>query len=193
MVATELSLPLNIIRLSSIISSYVGETAANLQRAFSAANQMEMVLLLDEIDALAKDREDRNEVGELKRVVNSLLQMMDEANLGKSLIIMASNHQYLLDPAIWRRFDDVVSFPIPTPSEREAYLKSLTNGLVLVGSLKDLAKDLTGFSFADIERIVNEGAKDKVLQKLKAVSVELIRSHAKTLESKRKAAIGKRA
>lgn len=188
MVATELELPLNVVRLSNIISSYVGETASNLQRVFSLAASTPMVLLLDEADALAKDREDKNDVGELKRVVNSLLQMMDDASRGASLIIMASNHQYLLDPAIWRRFDDVIQFPMPTAVDRERFLKYLTNGLSISGSLPELSRELTDFSFADLDRIVNESAKDKILHHMKEVSTSLIKTNAGALKTKRKAA-----
>lgn len=163
--ATELGLPFGIVRLSSLITSYVGETAANLQRIFSQANSSSMVLLFDEADAIAKNREDRNDVGELKRVVNSLLQNLDELVPAQSIVILASNHQHLFDSAVWRRFDDVIEFPLPNYTERLAQLTRLTSGVSIKGSLAQAAKDLRDFSFADIERSVTEVLKTMVLNR----------------------------
>jgi hypothetical protein len=96
----------------------LGETAARVQAAFDAAAQTPMVLFFDEADAIAKGRDDSNDVGELKRVVNSLLQAMDGFDDTRSLVVAASNHQYLLDDAAWRRFDAIIHFPLPGPDER---------------------------------------------------------------------------
>lgn len=162
--ANELGLPCGIVRLSAVITSYVGETAANLQKIFRQANAEPMVLLLDEADAVAKKRESRNDVDELKRVVNSLLQNMDEIEAGKSIVVFASNHQHLFDSAIWRRFDEVVEFPLPSPPERLALLKRLTSGLRFSGKLETVAKATDGASFADIARVCSEAAKTVVLR-----------------------------
>ena len=162
--AHELGLPLGTVRLNAIISSYLGDTAAHIQKVFDLASTTPMVLLLDEIDSIAKQRDDPNDVGELKRVVNSLLQAMDRFVPGDSLVVAASNHQYLLDPAVWRRFDDIVNFPMPSKAERDAYLKHLLNGVELQGSQANISKSLTNLSFADIKKVITEAVKTALLR-----------------------------
>lgn len=162
--AHELGLPVGVVRLNALVSSFLGDTASHLQRVFDFAGSTPMVLLLDEVDAIGKDRDDRNDVGELKRVVNSLLQALDTFNPGASIVIAASNHQYLLDEALWRRFDDVVSFPLPGGTERELYLSRLLNGVEFSGSLPGLARKMNTFSFADIKRVVVEAVKTMILE-----------------------------
>jgi len=163
-VAHELGLPIGIIRLNAVISSFLGDTASHIQRVFDLAAQSPMVLLLDEVDAIAKERDDPNDVGELKRVVNSLLQAMDAFPSNDSIIIAASNHQYLLDPAVWRRFDDIVHFAIPERAKREQYLQMLLNGVDFQGSVVHLSRTLQGLSFADIQHVTVEGIKTRILQ-----------------------------
>ena len=163
-VAHELGLPVGIIRLNAVISSFLGDTASHIQRVFDLAAGSPMVLLLDEVDAIAKERDDPNDVGELKRVVNSLLQAMDSFPSHQSIIIAASNHQYLLDPAAWRRFDDIVEFAMPEKCEREQYLRLLLNGVAFQGSFQHLARTLQGLSFADIQHVTVEAIKTMILQ-----------------------------
>lgn len=162
--AHELGLPVGVIRLNALVSSFLGDTASHLQKIFDFASSTPMVLLLDEADAIGKERDDRNEVGELKRVVNSLLQALDTFNARDSIIIAASNHQYLLDEALWRRFDDIVNFPIPREAERSLYLTRLLNGVDFAGSLTALSRRMNEFSFADIQRVVVEAVKTMILE-----------------------------
>lgn len=168
--AKELSLQCGIVRLGSLITSFVGETGSNLQKVLSLAEQSPMVLLIDEADAVAKARNDANDVGELRRVVNSLLQGLDGIASKKSIVILASNHSHLFDPAIWRRFDDVVEFGLPTLESRITQLKHLTSGLPIKGGLSAAAKAMEGWSYADISRAVSEVAKTKVLNDLDSVT-----------------------
>lgn len=121
-----------------------------------------MVLLLDEVDAVAKQRDDRNDVGELKRVVNSLLQAID-GFAGESIIIAATNHQYMLDEAVWRRFDDVVHFSLPSEQERRTYLRKQLNGVRISGSLDAVIKATNRLSFDDLRRISSEALKTMLL------------------------------
>lgn len=162
--AYELGLPVGVVQLNALISSFLGDTASNLQRIFKLANDTPMVLLLDEADAIGKNRDDPNDVGELKRIVNSLLQAMDTFTSKDSIVIAASNHQYLLDPALWRRFDDIIQFPRPAKLEREAYIKVLLNGVCFDGSIPTLAKSMSTLSYADIQRVVVEGVKTMILE-----------------------------
>lgn len=114
--AWKLGLPLHVVNLASIVSSYLGRTGANLQELMTASSQMPCVLLLDELDCLAKRRGDASDVGEMSRLVTVLLQQLD-AWSNQSLLIAATNHPDLLDPAIWRRFEVVVEFPAPTDDD----------------------------------------------------------------------------
>jgi len=119
--AFELGLPLYVAKLDMIISSFLGETASNLRKVFEAAANQPSVLFLDEFDALARARTDSSEHNELRRVVNSLLQMIDRHRT-RGFLIAATNLEESLDTAIWRRFDEVILFDLP--KERE--IRSLT-------------------------------------------------------------------
>lgn len=111
-IANELDMPLLYTRFDSVISSLLGETSTNLRKIFDFSKTGEWVLFFDEFDAIAKSRGDSNENSELKRVVNSFLQLMD--NYPKeTLIIAATNYETLIDKALWRRFDEIVYFDKP--------------------------------------------------------------------------------
>jgi SpoVK/Ycf46/Vps4 family AAA+-type ATPase len=168
--AYELGIPIGVVRLNALVSSFLGDTASHLQKIFDFASSTPMVLLLDEVDAFGKERDDSNDVGELKRVVNSLLQALDTFEPNGSVVIAASNHQYMLDEALWRRFDDLVSFPLPGKAERELYLSRLLNGVAFEGSQPALARKLNGLSFADINRVVTEAVKTSILNDREGLS-----------------------
>jgi len=168
--AYELGIPIGVVRLNALVSSFLGDTASHLQKIFDFANSTPMVLLLDEVDAFGKERDDSNDVGELKRVVNSLLQALDTFEPNGSVVIAASNHQYMLDEALWRRFDDLVSFPLPGKAEREQYLSRLLNGVVFEGSQPALVGKLDGMSFADIKRVIVESLKTSILSERECLS-----------------------
>ena len=168
--ALQLGLPFGIVRLASLITSYVGETGANIQKVLQIANQTPMVLLVDEADAIAKSRDDENDVGELRRVVNALLQGLDAFTSNQSIVILASNHTHLFDQALWRRFDDVIEFPLPSESERLALLRHLSSGINVKGSLTSVARGMAGCSFAEVERAVFEVAKTVVVENRQSAS-----------------------
>ena len=114
-IAQQLDLPVLVVKLDGLVSSFLGTTARNIGNLFTFANRHRCVLLLDEFDAIAKLRDDPQEVGEIKRVVNALLQNLDaRKNAGFSIGI--TNHPKLLDPAVWRRFE--VQLEIPKPDFR---------------------------------------------------------------------------
>lgn len=164
-IATELSFPLALIRLDSVVSSYLGETAANLRKVFDFIDSSPMVALFDEFDALGKERADSSEHGELKRVVNAVLQMLD-AYQGKSLIIAATNHEGMLDSAIWRRFEEVLVFGPPTREQLAHFLKIKLRGVRRDFELDDeqilsLFPDMT---YADAERVVRHAIKEMILK-----------------------------
>jgi SpoVK/Ycf46/Vps4 family AAA+-type ATPase len=122
--ARELSVPLLTLDLATVISSYLGKTGSNIRSVLQHAQAFPCVLLLDEFDAIAKRRDDALDVGELKRLVTVLLQTIDEWP-SESLLVAATNHGELLDPAIWRRFDVVLELPLPSLEERRTALAAL--------------------------------------------------------------------
>lgn len=120
--AAELGVPLVVVRLDAIISSYLGQTSGNLRRIFEFASSAQWVVLFDEFDALGRRRDDPSEHGEIKRVVNSFLQLLDDYS-GPSILVAATNHEDILDRALWRRFDEIIEFPRPTVKETRALLR----------------------------------------------------------------------
>lgn len=161
--ACELGLPLLYARFDAIVSSYLGETAANLRKVFDHASTGRWVVLFDEFDAIGKERDDPAEHGELKRVVNSFLQLLDSFS-ARSIIIAATNHEQLLDPALWRRFDEIVSFPRPSQSEIEALIEMKLKNFPRKGVKPSVvARQLSGFSHADVERTCIDAIKTSIL------------------------------
>jgi ATPase family protein associated with various cellular activities (AAA) len=152
-VAQELELPLYIARLDGLISSFLGSTAKNIRALFEFASRTPCVLFLDEFDAIAKLRGDTNELGELKRVVNSFVQNLD--TLGShSIVIAATNHEELLDSAVWRRFSYRIEFTHPTAELRGAMWEQFLKPLNFSHREIDLLVNLSdGFSGSDIQDV----------------------------------------
>lgn len=160
----ELNLPLLVLDLSAVMSSFLGRTGVNVRRVLDYAKTSPCILLLDELDAVAKRRDDASEVGELKRLVTVLLQEIDDWP-STSLLIAATNHPDLLDPAVWRRFDHVVEFPLPDKGAIMGAIQQLLSThpqdelLVTV-----LSETLIGSSFSEIERVVNDARRKSVIE-----------------------------
>jgi SpoVK/Ycf46/Vps4 family AAA+-type ATPase len=173
--AHELYLPLATVRFDAVVSSYLGETAANLRKVFDFARTRPMVLLFDEFDAIGKQRAALDEHGELKRVVSSFLQLLDNFH-SETLTIAATNHQGLLDPALWRRFDDILYFAAPSQSDIEVLLSRQFRQMPLGKTvrLSEIASALEGFSHADIERVANDALKQAILLERTQVDAEVI-------------------
>ncbi|SRR6266487_446109 len=161
-IAKELRLPLFTVRLDAVMSSFLGTTAKNLRTVFEHAARRAAVLFIDEFDALAKMRDDTNEVGELKRIVNSLIQNIDA--FPRLYVIAATNHEHLLDPAIWRRFDVVIQLSLPEPEERlillEQFLKSAE---IEKSDLQWIVLMTEGCSGSDLEQITVRSRQEKIL------------------------------
>ncbi len=152
-IAKELGLDLYIARLDGLISSFLGSTSKNIRALFDFAARTPCVLFLDEFDAIAKLRGDSQELGELKRVVNSFIQNLD--TLGShSIVIAATNHHELLDSAIWRRFSYRLALDFPTADLREKMWKEFSVGLEFTDREIALLVDLSeGFSGSDIREV----------------------------------------
>lgn len=176
-VALALGIPFAVTRLDGIINGYLGSTAKQLRKVFDfARNQAPVVLFLDEIDALGRSRTSNgdNDVAEMKRVTNSLLVMLEEfavqARPQPSLVVAATNHEAMLDPALERRFDKVVTFPRPTGVQAAALLKRLverydtrTVTRLSPPCWKAWPQRLVGLSFADVERVALDAVKSTVM------------------------------
>jgi SpoVK/Ycf46/Vps4 family AAA+-type ATPase len=164
-IANQLDRSLLTLDLAAVMSSFLGKTGNNIRTVLEYARQGPSVLLLDEFDAIAKRRDDTGEIGELKRLVTVLVQAVDEWP-AEGLLIAATNHPELLDPAIWRRFDRVVRFPLPTRSEIEATLRALlraTEPTHVNGHIEALATMLEGKTFAEVTSEVLRARREAVL------------------------------
>lgn len=191
--ATELGLPLLLIRFDAVVSSFLGETAANLRKVFDYLDGGRYVALFDEFDAIGKEREDASEHGELRRVVSGYLQMMDSYR-GSSLIVAASNHEGMLGRALWRRFDEVLFFERPTDAEIPELLKVKLRGIRSDFELDsdDVVEIFHGMAHADIERVLIRAIKFMVLAGREFLSMEIVEK-ASAKESKRRPIVEQRA
>ena len=161
-IAQQLERPLLTLDLSSVMSSFLGKTGSNIRVVLDYARRQPSVLLLDEFDAIAKRRDDTAEVGELKRLVTVLIQAIDEWP-ADGLLIAATNHPELLDPAIWRRFDRVIEFLLPTENETQQLLTNLIADDISHAALASIATIMTGKSHADVTREVLRAKRQVVL------------------------------
>lgn len=163
-IAHSLSLPLVLVRLDSVISSFLGETASNLRKVFDYIVQYPVVALFDEFDALTKDRGDTADHGELKRSVNAVLQMLDGYR-GSSILIATTNYESLLDHAVWRRFDEVMKFEMPNLEQIKHLLGLKLSGIRRNFDTDDeqIASAFNGLSHADIERVLRRAVKEMIL------------------------------
>jgi len=164
-VAARLKLPMHRAEPSTIVTSLLGESARNLASAFDAARKEPSVLLLDEFDAFAKRRDDSHEVGELKRFVTTLLGEL-ERGMPHGILIAATNHPELLDPAVHRRFDASMELGFPDPDARRRILNAALESRSI--SIRDATIDLfasatEGASGSDLQRIFNEALRSKLL------------------------------
>lgn len=172
-VAAELGLPLVTARCDSLISSFLGSTAKNIRRLFDHAAERPCVLFLDEFDALAKARDDAQELGELKRVVVGLLQNID-AMPPSNILIAATNHHQLLDLAVWRRFGFRIHMDLPHSDLRSALLRSYLKAF-LPTEYMDLAVSLSeGFSGATLREVAEDCIRGAVLAGDPAVPAYLL-------------------
>ena len=141
-----------IVRYDAIIGSFLGETASRLRHVFDFARTTPCVLFFDEFDAVAKERGDTHETGEIKRVVTSLLMQVDDLP-SYTVVVAASNHSELLDRAVWRRFQFRLELPVPTEAQLCRYFDEFASKMnePLGISAKALAKSLEKTSFAEAE------------------------------------------
>lgn len=151
--SSHLMIPLFVVKYEGIISKYLGETAQHLDKLFDYIKTRRCILFFDEFDAISKEREDDNDNGEVKRVVNSLLKQIDMLP-SHVIVIGATNHEKMLDKAIWRRFQVQINMPKPTKRMAqtwfEQFIERTGHGLGFAPST--LADKLCGLSFAELEQ-----------------------------------------
>ncbi len=161
--AGELGIPLFIVRLEGLITKYMGETTSKLRLIFNAIEENRAVYLFDEFDSIGSKRDFVNDVGEIRRVLNSFLMFIENHN-SHGLLIAATNHQQNLDFALFRRFDDVIEYVLPDDrlviKTFEMRLSGYANSRV---DYKMLAGDAQGMSFADITKACEEAVKDMII------------------------------
>lgn len=171
-IANELHLPLYVVLTEKLVTKYMGETSARLRQIFDFIEMQPAVYLFDEFDAIGGQRGKENEVGEMRRVLNSFLQFI-ERDRSESLIIAATNDLDILDNALFRRFDDVISYDLPDDCEILQLLKQKTDGLISEDKLIQLVKQMEGLSHAEITRACLDAIKESVLtgEKLNVVQI----------------------
>lgn len=153
-IASELIVPLVVIRYEGLIGSYLGETASRLQQVIDFAKTQRCVLFIDEFETIGKERGDTNETGEIKRLVSSLLLQIDSLP-DYVVVIAASNHPELLDKAVWRRFQIRLELSHPTRQQSTEFIESISKRTNCVFGLaaETIAKKLQGANFAEIEEV----------------------------------------
>jgi SpoVK/Ycf46/Vps4 family AAA+-type ATPase len=169
-IAKKLELPLLLARSDSLISSYLGSTAKNIRSLFEYAASRRCILFLDEFDALAKMRDDQHELGELKRVVISLLQNID-ANGSEYLLLAATNHEHLLDPAVWRRFAYSIQIGLPDHMARAQMLAAFLRGMASAEIVQTIAVVADGLSGAQLRDVADDAIRDAVLRNESAIDL----------------------
>jgi len=165
-IAGELALPLFVVRLDRLITRFMGETAAKLRLVFDAIAQTRAVYLFDEFDSIGSERGLANDVGEIRRVVNSFLQMVEQDN-SDSMIIAATNHPTILDRALFRRFDDIIEYALPNADEIKTALRAKLAGTKTGTRIEwaKLAKRAAGLSYADLTRAIEDALKHALIEK----------------------------
>lgn len=167
--AGELGLPLFIVRLDTLMTKFMGETSAKLRLIFDAIQQTRGVYLFDEFDSIGSQRGLANDVGEIRRVLNSFLQMIEQDD-SDSLLIAATNHVEILDYALFRRFDDIIEYQIPQKKEIESALKTK---LVSFSTTKiqwsKIADAAIGLSYGDISKACEDAIKDSIIHNRESV------------------------
>lgn len=179
--AHELALPLLTIRLDSLMSKFMGETASKLRALFDAAEQQRAVYLFDEFDALGGDRKG-NDVGEARRILNSFLVFLENSG-SESLIVAATNHRSILDRALFRRFDMVLDYALPDAKQGAAVMRGRLGSLAKGVRWASLAQAMDGLSHADLVRAAESAAKTAILNGTTPITLDELRAALETRKS----------
>jgi SpoVK/Ycf46/Vps4 family AAA+-type ATPase len=172
--AGELNIPLLAVQLHAVITKFMGETAAKLHLIFDAMTSTRGVYLFDEFDAIGGSRDLKNDVGEIRRVLNSFLQFIEQDD-SDSIIVAATNHMGMLDNALFRRFDDVTRYDVPSSSLAQALIQ---NRLSIFETSKlvwhDILQAANGLSYAELSRACDDAARVAILDDSKAIAHDVL-------------------
>lgn len=172
--AGELNFPLFEVRLDAVITKYLGESSAKLRQIFDAIREIRGVYFFDEFDALGSHRDSGNDVGEARRILNSFLQMIEQDD-SNSVIVCATNHIEALDHALFRRFDDVIRYELPSDAEIVQLFKSRLNSYVAKNfSWKKLASKSDGLSNAEITLAANDALKEMLIHDHHSITITML-------------------
>jgi SpoVK/Ycf46/Vps4 family AAA+-type ATPase len=172
--AGELGIPLFLVRLDSLITKFMGETSAKLRQVFDAISDIRGVYFFDEFDAIGSQRGMANDVGEIRRVLNSFLQMIEQDH-SNSLIIAATNHPEILDYALFRRFDDVIEYHLPTEAQAIDLIMARVGSFLPKSFAKKAITDKAhGLSYAEICRACNDAIKDAIMHDRAKVQADVL-------------------
>ncbi|WP_368875354.1 AAA family ATPase [Proteus penneri] len=173
-IAHELSFPLFTVRMDSLITKFMGETSVKLRNIFDYITQHKGVYLFDEFDTIGSKRSMINDVGEIRRVLNTFLQLLDE-HRSDSLIITATNHKEILDGALYRRFDDVIEYELPLKEDLVQLIKSrFISYELIVQDFALITKSAEGLSYAEISKSCDDAIKYSIINNKKFVTQELL-------------------
>ncbi|HKM34431.1 MAG TPA: ATP-binding protein [Lachnospiraceae bacterium] len=187
--ASEIGIPLYTVQMDKLITKFMGETSTKLRQIFDSVENNAGVYFFDEFDAIGADRNLDNEVGEMRRILNSFLQFLEQ-DCSDSIIIAATNNQNLLDQALFRRFDDVLHYSMPTESEVQRLFqnKLSTYQRDFIPSVKLLEESLV-LSHAEIIRVCEDAIKDSILDDTKITQTKILKliTERVTLHSRKEA------
>lgn len=169
----ELHLPCHIIQMDKVVTKFMGETSAKLRQIFDIIQEHRGVFLFDEFDAIGGERGLENDVGEMRRVLNSFLQFIEKDDSG-SIIIAATNNPRILDQALFRRFDDILHYQLPTSKEVENLLGNRLGNFKGRFSLKTIAEYAKGLSHSEITQSCDDAIKETILNGKTKVTKELL-------------------
>ena len=161
-IANETGLPLYVVQLERIVSRFLGSTSAKLAELFEVINTHPGVYLFDEFDAIGTERERDNEVGEMRRILNSFLKLTEQP-LKRSIVIAATNDMKVLDKALFRRFDDVMQFALPTYAEILNLMQKKLEERITIKTIASIAKELDGYSQAVVCAVCADAIKTSIL------------------------------
>ena len=174
-IASELNLPLFTVQMDKLVTKFMGETSVKLRQIFDSIEQITGVYLFDEFDAIGADRGMDNEVGEMRRVLNSFLQFIEQ-DASDSIIIAATNNQQILDKALYRRFDDVLHYSLPTKDDiYNLFKKKLSVFSPEFILSNDLIEKSVSLSHAEISRVCDDAIKNAILNDIKIAQEDLIK------------------
>lgn len=174
-IAGELHLPCFVIQMDKLVTKFMGETSAKLRQIFDVIQQHRGIFLFDEFDAIGAERGLDNDVGEMRRVLNSFLQFI-ENDTSESIIIAATNNPRLLDQALFRRFDDILHYQPPTSEEAAHLIASRLGGFIGKFSLEPVFEKAKGLSHAEITQACDDAIKETILNGKNKVTKNLLLS-----------------